>query len=49
MSQSPSKGYRLNGSLNESPSEKEGKYERVNSRKRQRQALNESPSEKEGK
>ena len=39
---------RLN-SLNESPSEKEGKFELLVEENRTFEALNESPSEKEGK
>ena len=39
----------LAGSLNESPSEKEGKFMRESRSRRYRRSLNESPSEKEGK
>ena len=39
----------LNGSLNESPSEKEGKFLTVSNGGSARRRLNESPSEKEGK
>ena len=35
--------------LNESPSEKEGKFHSLNDRRCRNHALNESPSEKEGK
>ena len=39
----------LISSLNESPSEKEGKYPHQQNEDRERESLNESPSEKEGK
>ena len=39
----------IKGGLNESPSEKEGKYKTHSQIARNRISLNESPSEKEGK
>ena len=39
----------ISATLNESPSEKEGKCTQQNVNLRHRHALNESPSEKEGK